>query len=140
MNLLRDTRKHRKKRSMKHRSVKSKKHRGVKSRNIKNTKNKYSGGYYKPDPKEMPERDYWNLDPKYYVIVNKGTYIGDFETRIKLDEPTRGVITDWFIGGGYNVKLREGPSIDNHIHINRDHLYHEVYLDPEPHKPDTDYQ
>ena len=140
MNLLRDTRKHRKKRSMKHRSVKSKKHRGVKSRNIKNTKkkNKYSGGYYKPNPREMPERDYWNLDPKYYVIVKNGTYTGDFNKIIKLDKPTHGVITGWFIGGGYAVKLREGASIDKDIHINTDNLYEKVDLDPNPHKPDTD--
>lgn len=121
MNLLRDTRKHRKKRSMKHRSVKSKKHRGVKSRNIKNTKkkNKYSGGYYKPDPETMPSKEYGIRSPdEYFVIVDPGTYEDSTDPRknprkITLDKPTDGVIDGWMIGGGYSVTLIDDEGVTN---------------------------
>ena len=113
--------KHRSVKSKKHRAVKSKKHRGVKFRNIKNTKNKYSGGYYKPDPETMPSKEYGIRSPdEYFVIVDPGTYEDSndpspyqYKRKYDLEKPTDGVIDGWMIGGGYSVTLIDDKGVTN---------------------------
>ena len=141
MNLLRDTRKHRKKRSMKHRKVKSKKHRKVKSkkhkkvkskkhievksRNIKNTKNKkiYSGGYYKPE--KFTKRSYGEKpEADHYVRVHAGTYKDSLlgET-YQLHTTTNGIISG-FRGSGYGVRLTDGEHTGTQIWVTYDDVDH----------------
>tara|TARA_A100001015_G_scaffold22309_1_gene25346 strand:- start:5 stop:406 length:402 start_codon:yes stop_codon:yes gene_type:complete len=129
MNLLRDTRKHRKERSMKHRKVKSKKHRKkhrkVKSRNIKNTKNKniYSGGYYNPT-NFTPRDDYSTSTPAdYYVNVHAGTYYDDMKTTTYLKKNTNGVISG-FKTAGYAVQLIEGEHAGTTISVKYNDVDH----------------
>ena len=107
---LKNTRKHRKGKSIKHRKVKS-----IKHRKGKNNKNIYYGGHYQPA--KFTHRNYGDpTPPDYYVKVHGGNYKDSQGYDLILDYDTNGVISS-FSMSGYGVQLTEGRKAGKNISV-----------------------